>query len=160
MHVLPILLSYKNSFFIESKCLIIFSWYMIFLKKFLISLNKSVICLWCYFVVVVDIEVLTVTFTVCEKMSPWAVRARSWAMAVLTSYVRVLFLLALLWEDLPWGWHFLIYTQIKRHGRKSLGCLFGLLPHCWLCSSSCSSYWSHHWLRGSFFGLPMRMKDQ
>lgn len=42
----------------------------IFLKKILISLNKSVICLWCYFVVVVDIEVLTVTFTVCEKMSP------------------------------------------------------------------------------------------
>lgn len=72
MHVLPSLLSYKNPFLIESKCLIIFSWYMIFMKKFLILLNKSVICLWCYFVVVivVVIEVLTVTFTVCEKMSP------------------------------------------------------------------------------------------
>lgn len=126
-------------------------------KKFLISLNKSVICLWCYFVVV--IEVLTVTFTVCEKMSPWAVMVRSWSMAVLTSYVCVLFLLALIWEGLPWGWHFLIDTQIKRHGRKSLGCLFGLLPHCCLCSSSCSSYWSHHWLRSSFFGLPMSIKD-
>lgn len=161
MHVLPSLLSYKNPFLIESKCLIIFSWYMIFMKKFLILLNKSVICLWCYFVVVivVVIEVLTVTFTVCEKMSPWAVMVRSWSMAVLTSYVCVLFLLALIWENLPWRWHFLIDIQIKRHGRKSLGCLFGLLPHCWLCSSSCSSYWSHHWLRSSFFGLPVSIKD-